>query len=381
MTYVAEITQPYLRGILSATSTFAVSFGILLEFIIGSLCNWRTTVLVNCAFPVISFILLFLIPETPIWLIANNRLEEARRSLAWLRGWTSIEHIENEFQELHKQIKTKSEENKSSRLETIKLLAKKNFIWPYLLASFVFLSSSFNGMQPLQTYAVKIFECVKAPINKYSATVLIGMVQLIGCVMCMSLIHRIGKRAITLISVIGAAVCFFITATYLYEEDIKYFPENSHVNKTSDTRDDSDWIPLTFLVLSSFFSYLGLRILPWILIGEVYPNEVRGIGAGISSATAYIFSFISNKIFFKLVSALTLPGVFWFYSGFGMFSSIILYFVLPETEGKTLYEIIEHFSGTKKLRNSVRNKMKTVAGNRNAAFESDEGKSSSESNL
>lgn len=106
------------------------------------------------------------------------------------------------------------------------------------------------------------------------------------------------------------------------------------------------WLPLTLLIGSAYFAHMGIRLIPWMLIGEVYPVSVRSGASGFSSGIGYIFGFLSNKMFLGMVAGMTLPGTFWFYSAIAMIGCIILYFTLPETEGKTLIEIETYFVGS-----------------------------------
>jgi len=68
MTYVAEVTQPHLRGMLSATSTMSVILGVFTQMLSGSLVHWRTVAMINLAYPILCFIALCLVPESPHWL-------------------------------------------------------------------------------------------------------------------------------------------------------------------------------------------------------------------------------------------------------------------------------------------------------------------------
>jgi len=68
MTYVAEVTQPHLRGMLSATSTMAVILGVFTQMLSGSLAHWRTVAMINLSYPILCFIALCLVPESPHWL-------------------------------------------------------------------------------------------------------------------------------------------------------------------------------------------------------------------------------------------------------------------------------------------------------------------------
>lgn len=85
------------------------------------------------------------------------------------------------------------------------------------------------------------------------------------------------------------------------------------------------------------------------LIGEVFPVNVRSASSGLSSGVGYVFAFFANKLFLQMVATLTLEGTFWFYSAVAFIGCIILYFTLPETEGRSLLEIEEHFMGKKLL--------------------------------
>lgn len=67
--------------------------------------------------------------------------------------------------------------------------------------------------------------------------------------------------------------------------------------------------------------------------------EIRNAAAGISSAVGYLIGFLSNKLFLNMVAIFTLNGTFWFYSAVATIGCIVLYFILPETESKTLQEI------------------------------------------
>lgn len=68
LTYVAEVSQPHLRGILSSTLSVSAILGFLTQSLTTTLTNWRTTCLVNTIYPVIGFIAFCLVPESPYWL-------------------------------------------------------------------------------------------------------------------------------------------------------------------------------------------------------------------------------------------------------------------------------------------------------------------------
>lgn len=78
--------------------------------------------------------------------------------------------------------------------------------------------------------------------------------------------------------------------------------------------------------------------------------DCRSAAAGISSAIGYLVGFSSNKLFLNMVAALTLNGIFWFYSAVAALGCIVLFFTLPETESKTLEEIQLFYVKNKEIR-------------------------------
>jgi len=71
LTYVAEITQPHLRGMLTATSSMCVILGILIQFLMGTILSWRNIAAINVIIPVTTIVALCFVPESPYWLIGT----------------------------------------------------------------------------------------------------------------------------------------------------------------------------------------------------------------------------------------------------------------------------------------------------------------------
>lgn len=345
LTYVAEVTQPHLRGMLSATSTMAVILGIFSQFLTGKfITNWRIICLVNLIYPALCFTALSLVPESPYWLAGKDRIQEAERALCWLRGWVSPFHIREELQSICNTVQNSIDNVHGVKTKSWEEFKKRTFIMPFILVTIAFFISAFCGSATLQTYAVQIFDEMKAPLDKYTATVLLGLSSLIGTAICVSAIHFAGKRIINFISIIGTGLCFFSSALYLYL--IK--------NNLLDAHKYS-WLPMTLLIGSAFLSHMGIRSLSWILAGEVFPIKVRAFATGTAASIGYIFLSVVNKTFLDMTNGIGLYGTFLFYAGVNLFGVIIFYFILPETEGRTLQEIEEHYAGIQDLKYKPKN--------------------------
>ena len=128
------------------------------------------------------------------------------------------------------------------------------------------------------------------------------------------------------------------------------------------------WMPAILLILTTLFNHMGIRLLPWVLIGEVFSTETRLVAAGISGGTGYVFAFLSNKLFLSLIEQLNLWGCYFIYVLITLLSTAILYVKLPETEGKSLRDIEMHFAGGQKLSKSVKSMKKRDDGRINEAY-------------
>lgn len=334
LTYVAEICEPSFRGMLAATGSTCVIFGILLQFIMGTFLNWRQIAMVDAFVPMMSFIALFFVPESPHWLIKKGKYEQAKESLAWLRGWTTKHEIDAEYTELRDQL---IESKERSNGLNFKLYRNRSFLHPFLIITLTFFIGHFSGMTPLQTNAVEIFQTLKAPIDKYYATMLLGVAELSGTILCVILVKFTGKRPLVLLSCIGCGLCLFTTATYahFYKVESHNSTSASQVQQTVQNQNFA-WIPITLLLFSALLSHIGIRLIPWMLIGELFPISVRSIASGLAGGLGYVFSFAANKLFYTMKLHLTLIGTFWIYSSVGLIGALILFFVLPETEARTL---------------------------------------------
>ncbi|XP_060809830.1 facilitated trehalose transporter Tret1 [Amyelois transitella] len=363
LTYVAEITQPHLRGALTATSSMCIIIGVFTQFLFGLFMYWRTVALVNIILTVLAVIALCFVPESPHWLVSRKRYNDAKKSLQWLRGWTDATAVEEELRDIKALFKTKKaqSEDEETFLEKISNYTDKGFVLPFLLVSYSFFVGHFCGMTTLQTFAVSIFQMLEAPLNKYYATLILGVLQICGTVICVLLVHYTGKRPLTFFSTGAAGVCALLVAGYdgyIKTHDITLHSSANMTNMTSGSSPDVvinpySWIPMTLLMLLALITHTGIRLLPWILIGEVFSAKTRSGGAGLASAVGYVFGFLTNKMYINMVDRFAVWGTYGFYGIVGLTGCIAFYFILPETEGKTLNEIEDHYAGRKRLTNAV----------------------------
>ncbi|XP_046388737.1 facilitated trehalose transporter Tret1-2 homolog isoform X2 [Ischnura elegans] len=363
--YTAEATQPHLRGMLSALASLGVSFGVLFMYALGAcLPNWRHCAGVSAAVPLVALVLAAVAaPETPSWLIAHGRTKEARCSLARLRG--DVCDLDGELDQLARGSSISAGVGKgrsqmgplngqNAEPEPIMTaLFKKSSLWPLGILVAYFVIYQWSGVNAVTFYAVEVVRMagIGGGDNDYLTAVGMGAVRLVATAAACVLMRRIGRRPLTLVSSIGCGVTMLGLAGSL-----AFLPPGGSFSAAS-------WIPVICLFGFSITSTMGYLVVPWVMIGEVFPTRVRGILGGVTTCAAHLSVFTVVKTFPLLQHLLSRPGAFCFYGCVSLLGSIFFATLLPETKGCTLQEIEDYFSGlTPTLKPAAKEVPKNVKG-------------------
>ncbi|XP_055687055.1 facilitated trehalose transporter Tret1-like [Lutzomyia longipalpis] len=341
ISYIGEICQPSIRGILTATTGVAATLGYSIVYLLGSVTNWRNAALVCFATPILTILAILFLPDSPIWLISRQREEEALRSLQWLRGWVPRQNVQEEFQQLRKFHSTKKDEKQEYRL------FKKSTLKPFFIVTMFFVFTQMSGLAGMRPYLVQIFHTYQVPVDPNWATVIVGLLKLSGNICCMISIRFLGKRRIILISTAGVAISCLSIGFYAFlnlPHGISSFDQNSRVENPQGI------YPLIGFFILSFLTSFGIAPLPWVLLSEILPFRSRGLTSGLSAAINYILVFVAAKTYLNLERGLSLHGVIWLYASVGAIAFIFHFFLMPETEDRSLEEIEQHFT-TQKITN------------------------------
>ncbi|XP_032669321.1 facilitated trehalose transporter Tret1-like isoform X2 [Odontomachus brunneus] len=332
--YTSEVTQPHLRGMLTALSSVGVSTGVLIEYALGSVLTWNICAAISGILPLTALLLMFLFPETPSYLISRSKPEHAKKALQKFRG--STYNVNREMETLLEF----SNKNNIKRLtgfrEIMCALLKPNALKPFTLLFLYFLIYQWSGTNVITFYAVEIFKDSGASLNKYLAAVILGIVRLTSTIAACILCRKCGRRPLTMVSSIGCGFSMIGLGGYMWLKE--YWTANALPLVAT-------WIPVMCIFAYTVACTLGFLVIPWVMIGEVYPVQVRGIIGGLTTMAAHSFVFMVVKTYPFLASALTRHGTFILYGCISLFGTIYFYMCLPETKGRTLQEIEDYFSG------------------------------------
>lgn len=250
--------------------------------------------------------------------------------------------VANEFAVLSQKYKRKPNEkgnDSSQKKNIIQQFFKMGTIKPFIIMNFFFFFQQFSGIFVLIYYAVSVVVESGVTWDPYVVTILIGACRFFVSIFMSFICKRYGRRPLSIISGAGMTICMACLATYLYLISTDKIAKETVAMLT--------WIPATSLILYIILSTIGFLTLPWAMIGEVYPADVRGLAAGLTTCSAYIFNFIIVKVYPDMIFTLHDYGLFFFYGSFALIGTIFVVVFLPETQGKTLLEIEEYFTKKK----------------------------------
>lgn len=364
--YVAEITENRLRGFLVMCASLAISTGVTIVYALGLLlkCQWQLVATICAAFPVMSVVLhYFLLPESPVWLVTKNRIGEASRQLSWLRGARHPDDVQHEIDQIVDRARKNKKSGTLSLFSSVKALARPEAYKPLLIMNTFFFFQQLTGVFVVIFYAVDVVIEAGVTTDPFLVTVFIGVTRLVFTVLAAWMSKSLGRRPPAIISGVGMSVSLMTLATYLYLNSpamstAAVAPQTSAANATlvigdiDETSSSFSFIPLTMMILYILFSTVGFLTLPWSMIGEVYPTQIRGFLSGLTTCTAYGISFVTIKMYPMMKDVLDKHGVFYLFGIMAVLGTIFVALFLPETEGKSLQEIEQKFAGSRKSRSN-----------------------------
>lgn len=353
ITYVGEICQPSIRGILISCAGVAVTFGLFVVYLLGSITDWRTAAGICLAVPLFTVVAICFVPETPMWLLSKKRNDDALKSLQWLRGWVSPAAVDKEFNEMirYNEISNKCTNCEKANIHCshpppsimhkLKELKRKRTLKAFMLVMSLFALGQFNGVLAMRPYLVQLFKAYRVPIDPSWGTVIVGVVAVVANITCMTFVKVVGKRRICLFGYFGSLICCIGMGSYAQT----VFPSgyNSFDMKTDIDIPVSSFPLVAYLILQ-FCTNGGVTSTPWMLLSEVFPFKSRGLATGITAALNYVLGFITTKTYLNLDKGLALSGAMWFYTAVNLIGLVFVYYYMPETENRTLEDIEMHFS-------------------------------------
>ncbi|KAH6884281.1 general substrate transporter [Thelonectria olida] len=317
----------YFGAVLAAWSTYGT-------FRLQSTWAWRIPSILQQALPLFQTAFVFWLPESPRWLLANGREEEARRTLVRYHagGDEDSPLVHFELNEISQALALeKSTEQSGSYFELLRTGSNRHRT---ALAFFLSFFTQWNGCSVLSYYLNLVLNTIG--IRETSKQTLInGMLQIFNWIVAVFggafLVDRVGRRRLFLVATTGMFISY-IAWTVL----------NAEFAKTLDQRLGN--AVLTFIFIYYFFYDIAWTPLPVAYTVEIFPYSLRGRGM----TTSYVGTYC-GLISGQFINPIAMKNIGWHY--YIVFCAVLFFLVVgiylwvPETKGRTLEEIAEIFEG------------------------------------
>lgn len=350
--YISEISPTKTRGALVSSFQLMITIGIVASYFSdlafadeANPFSWRWMFYVGVFPALILFIGMIFLPETPRFLIGVGREEEGRKVLQKVEDPALVDTAVN-------RIKEDMEKDKANNVKWTEIF-KPWLRTALFIAIGIMFVQQFVGINTIIYYAPTVFIIAgfSGPKAAIAATVSVGVVNVLSTVLSMFLIDKIGRRKLYFIGIVGMAVALTAMGSFFLLKD-------SLGNMLQ-------YVTVATVLIYIVFFAISLGPLGWLIISEIFPLKVRGVGMSIGSLSNWLFNAIVAFTFLKLAWLFTAPGMeivngegatpdpnpagsFFVYAFVAVIGIIWGYFYIPETKGITLEEIEDEWrKGTK----------------------------------
>jgi len=315
--YIAEVSPPAIRGRNVSINQLTIVLGILVTNLVNYMLSddgpeaWRWMFGLGVIPSALFFIGAIWLPESPRWLAKVGLHAEAERVLSKIGDQAFVGDTMSNIAFSLKDVK------KQSYSAVFAKAVRPAVLVGITLAVF----QQLCGINVVFNYTSTIFESVGADLNRQLLeTVSLGVVNLIFTLVAMRLVDRLGRRPLMLIGSLGLAISYLVLSTLL-----KYHASPGLVS--------------IFVLLAIATYGMSLAPVTWVLISEIFPNNIRGVASSVAIVSLWIAYFILVFTFPILAEKLGTYGPFYMYSAICFLGFIFIKTKVKETKGQTLEEL------------------------------------------
>lgn len=350
--YVAECAPPELRGLLIGLQQFAIELGIMVSFWIDygtnyiggtgktqSDASWLVPLALQLFPALILIVGMIWMPFTPRWLIHHNREEDARQTLAKLRGMsTDNELIEIEFLEIKAQSlfekRTVAANFPGLQELTPVNIMKLQFVAVASLfrtmpmfrrviaATVTMFFQQWTGINAVLYYAPQIFGALGLSSNTTSllATGVVGVAMFLATIPAILYIDRLGRKPVLIVGALAMGLCHFVIAIIFAKNQYQW-----------PTHKGAGWAAIAMVWL--FVVHFGWSWGPcaWIVVAEIWPLSARPYGIALGASSNWMNNFIVGQVTPDMITHLKY-GTFILFGVLITIGAVFIYFFVPETK-------------------------------------------------
>lgn len=331
--YISEISPANYRGRLVSLNQLTIVIGILSAQVINWLIaekvppiysnsdilnswngqyGWRIMFWAEIIPAFLFFLLMFIVPESPRWLLKRDKNEKALSILSKIGGIKYANKISLEIQNSFK-----DDTSSSYSSEIFKRKYRGILVIGIVLAVF----QQWCGINVIFNYAQEIFSSAGYGVSDIMFNIVVtGSVNLIFTFLALYTVDKLGRKKLMTSGAVSLAVIYLLIGLCYYL--------------------NIGGIVLLLLVVTAIALYaMSLAPVTWVLISEIFPNRIRSVAMSVSVFSLWSASFILTYTFPSLNKIMGAYGTFWLYSIICICGYIFIKSKVTETKGKSLEEI------------------------------------------
>jgi sugar porter (SP) family MFS transporter len=320
--YIAEVSPARMRGRLVSMNQFAIIFGMLVVYFVNArvarmgddawnvAVGWRWMFGSGTLPAVVFLALLFFVPESPRWLVKQDRPDEALAILARVGG----------AQEAPLEV-ARIQEAIAHEGGSFADLFRPGMGLPLAIGVVLAILQQVTGINTVLYYAPEIFK--KAGLMTTAAmdfTVLVGVVNLLFTVVAIGVVDLVGRKPLLLIASAGMGVSLFVLGAALNLRKL-----------------EGPWVVGSVLVYVAAFA-VAMGPVVWVVMSEIFPTRIRGRAMSVATVCLWIACFLVSQFFLVMLQKVS-GYAFFVYGGMCVVAFVFVLACVPETKGKSLEEI------------------------------------------
>lgn len=266
------------------------------------------------------FLIIFLIPESPRWLILKG--DDARANGILRKVYVSEEDVRMQVGETKQSVASEGKSEWS-------VLFTPGIFKAVVIGVGIAILGQFMGVNAVLYYGPTIFE--NAGLSGGDSLfyqVLVGLVNMLTTVLALVIIDRVGRKKLVYYGVSGMIGSLLLIGLYfIYGEALGV----------------SSLFLLTFFLLYIFCCAVSICAVVWVLLSEMYPTKVRGLAMSIAGFALWIGTYLIGQLTPWMLQNLTPAGTFFLFAIMCVPYILIIWKLVPETTGKTLEEIEKYW--------------------------------------
>ena len=354
--YAAEVSSSKFRGIFGSFTQLFLSIGLVLIYLLGSFPGFQYF---DASLILIGIIAMFeigclFICDTPRWLLAHGHRHKAISALKCLRGKSF--DIGHELSTMEQDISHSPHVKMSKVLTHFK---KRDVVIPLVIMLFIMFFQQIGGLNASTAYSGLIFKEAGVENYRATATYAVGGTEVVFTIISLFIVDLFGRKLLLIISgsgmLLGTVLLgthFFITRPSLRTSSGNFTltDNNIMILQSTPSSDDPElcntqFAPLAIVSLILFnaaFS-IGWGPVPWVLLGELIPLRVRGVGSGIATLVNWSAAAIVTGFYLDYAEKVQPWFAWWTFSVLNLISILFVALFLFETKGKRLEEIHDRY--------------------------------------